>query len=52
MRDLMQPSRPTATAGVLLPEDYRRAGEALRDSGSIAAIPDFERFHRPLVSSP
>jgi NitT/TauT family transport system substrate-binding protein len=52
VRDLMQPSRPSATAGVLRREDYRRAGEALRDGGSIAAIPDFERFHRPLVSPP
>jgi NitT/TauT family transport system substrate-binding protein len=52
VQDLMRPAGSPSAAGILRREDYERAAEALRASGAIAAVPAFEAFARPLVSSP
>ena len=46
MRDLMLPDDAEIPLGKLLPGDYRRVADGLKENGLIKNIPDFNDFYR------
>jgi NitT/TauT family transport system substrate-binding protein len=46
MKDLILPSDLRLPVGTLLPEDYHRVAETLKDTGLIKEIPEFISFYR------